>query len=150
VKKLVAFCLLLVISLPAAAVEAGHVQYLGGTVSSLPSGALGRLDTTSDTLLTFEYAGNKLVIPYAKIDSFEYHEEVARHLGVFAAIAVGLVKKRQQKHFVQISYRDENNSSQAAVFEVSKHMPQTLLAVLRTRSPQAWRPPKLPGCNQMN
>jgi hypothetical protein len=148
VKRLAPFCLLLVISLPAGAVEDGQVMYAGGTVPALQAGVLGRFDTTSETILSFEYAGNKLVIPYAKIDSFEYSEHVARHLGVLPAIAVGLVKKRQRRHFLQISYRDERNLNQVSVFEVSKQMPQALLAVLQTRSPQGCKPSYITRCNQ--
>ena len=139
-KKLAAFCLLLVISLPAGAVEDEQVMYSGGTVASLHAGAVGRLDTTSETMLAFEYSGSKLLIPYAKIDSYEYSMEVARHLGVLPAMAVGLVKKRQRRHFVRISYHDENSVIQVAIFEVPKRMPQTLLPVLQIRAPQGCRP----------
>lgn len=149
-KKLGMFCLLLVISLPAGAVEGEQVMYAGGTAPDLQAGVLGRLDTTSETMLSFESAGNKLVIPYSKIDSYSYDERVARNLGVLPAIAVGLVKKRQRRHFFNISYRDENNLSQVAIFEVSKQMPQTLLAVLRTRTPQGCKANYLTRCSQGN
>jgi hypothetical protein len=151
-KKLGAVCLLLVMSLPAGAVEDGQVMYAGGTIPALQAGVLGRFDTTSETVLSFEYGGNKLVIPYAKIDSYDSYEQVARHLGVMPAIAVGLVKKRQRRHFFQIRYHDESNLGQVAVFEVSKQLPRTLLAVLQTRSPQA-HPPQTPSpatCNPSN
>jgi hypothetical protein len=150
VKNLAAICLLLVISLPTGAVEDGHVMYAGGTVPSLQAGVLGRMDTTSETTLSFEYAGNKLLIPYAKIDSFDYSQQVARHLGVLPAIAVGLVRKRQRRHFFQISYRDESNVGRVAVFEVSKRMPQTLLAVLRSRAPQGCTPAQIARWHYMN
>jgi hypothetical protein len=148
VKKLAAFLLLLVLTVPARAVEDSQVMYAGGTVPGMQSGILGRLDTTSEIALTFECAGKKLPISYAKIVSFEYSEKVARHLGVLPAIAVGLVKKRQRKHFFQISYRDETDTTQVAVFEVSKQMPQTLLAVLRSRSPQACQPSQKVKCDR--
>jgi hypothetical protein len=132
------------------AVEDGQVLYAGGTVPTLQTGTLGRIDATSQTALSFEYAGNKLAIPYATIDSFAYSEQVARHLGVLPAMAVGLVKRRQRKHFIQIDYRDENNLKHVAVFEVSKHMPETLMAVLQARSPQGCKPLKDTKCNGKN
>jgi hypothetical protein len=149
-KKLAAICMLLVILPPAGAVEGGQVMYAGGTVPATPLGVLGRLDTTSEVVLTFAYPGDKLVIPYAKIDSFEYSQRVARHLGVLPAIAIGLVRKRQRRHFLRISYRDNSNVSQVAVFEVSKQMPQSLMAILQVRAPQGCRPSYLIGCNRMN
>jgi hypothetical protein len=149
-KRLAVICLLLVVAVPAGAVENGQVMYTGGTVPALQAGVLGRLDITSDTALSFEYSGSKLAIPYARIDSYKYYEQVARHLGVLPAIAVGMVKRRQQRHFFQIGYRDESNLSQVAVFEVSKQMPQTLLAVLLARAPQGRKPSNVSRCSQKN
>jgi hypothetical protein len=139
-KKFVAFCLLLIVSLPALAVEDGQVMYVGGTAPGVADGVVGRLDTTAETALVFEYSGIKLAIPYDAIQSFEYSKEVTRHLGVLPAIAVGTIKMRRHQHFFRISYRDSNQVEQAVVFEVPKHMPRTLQAVLETRAPQACKP----------
>jgi hypothetical protein len=133
-KKLAALVLLLVFCLPAVGVEDGEVKYVGGTATGFNAGSVGRLDITSDTELIFQYAGNKLAIPYAAINSFSYSKEVTRHLGVLPAIAVGMVKMRRHSHFFRISYRDSNNVAQAVVFEVPKSMPRTLQAVLQTRA----------------
>ncbi len=139
-KKFGAFCLLLIVSLPALAVEDGQVMYVGGTAPGVTAGVVGRLDTTAETALIFECSGNKLAIPYDTIQSFDYSKEVTRHLGVLPAIAVRTVKMRRHQHFFRISYRDSNQVEQAVVFEVPKHMPRTLQAVLETRAPQACKP----------
>jgi hypothetical protein len=141
-KRVFTLCLLILVlmPLPAPAVEAGQVMYVGGTAETLKEGVLGRLDTTSQTALNFEYSGGKLVIPFESIDSYEYSQQVARHLGVLPAIAVGLVKRRQRKHFFRISYHDESKTRQVAIFEVSKETPRTLLAILQGRAPQGCRP----------
>jgi hypothetical protein len=143
-KKFIAFCLLLisvsVLTLPAFAVDGDHVKYLGGTAQGVRRGAIGRLNTTPETELIFEYSGNKLAIPYAAIQSFQSSEEVARHLGVVPAIVVGMFKKRQRRHFFRIEYHDSNNGAQALVFEVPKQMPRILQAVLEARAPGAYRP----------
>lgn len=129
----------MLISLSADAVELGQVAYVGGTVPVLKEGVVGRLDMVSETSLRFEYSGTALAIPYAKIESFEYSQEVAHHLGVLPAVAIGLLKRRERKHFFRITFRDESHLSQVIIFEVSKQMPPTLLAVLRTRAPQVCR-----------
>ena len=136
-KKLLTFCLLLALALPTAAVEDGQVMYIGGTAPSLHEGAIGRFDTTSQTSLTFEYSGTKLLIPYADIQSFEYSKEVTRHLGVMPAIAIGMIKMRRHRHYFRISYGASENVSQVVVFEVPKQTPRTLQAVLEARAPQA-------------
>ena len=134
-KKLLAICLLLV--LPAAAVEGDQVMYMGGTAPGFHSGAIGQLDTTSQTTLVFDSSGTKLLIPYDGIESFDYSREVTRHLGVMPAIAVGIMRVRKHRHYFRISYHTSDYVAQVAVFEVPKHMPRTLEAVLKTRSPQA-------------
>jgi hypothetical protein len=134
-KKFMIFCLLLALVLPGSAVEDGQILYFGGTAPGLAGGTVGRLDTTSETSLTFEYSGNKLAIPYAAVESYQYSTEVAHHLGVLPTVAVGLLKTREHRHFFRISYRDANSVSQVAVFEVPKHMPRTLQAVLEARAP---------------
>jgi hypothetical protein len=73
---------------------------------------------------------------------------VARHLGVLPAIAVGLVKKRQRRHYFRISYRDENGVVQVVVFEVPKNMPRTLLPILQTRAPQGCKTAPFAVCGQ--
>jgi hypothetical protein len=143
--KLMIFCLLLALAVPVLAVDDGRVMYAGGTIPALPAGAVGRLDTTSEESLTFEYAGTKVLIPYSQIESYEYSTEVTRHLGVMPAIAVGLIKMRQRRHYFRISYRGADNVSQVVVFEVPKHMPRTLQAILMVRAPQTCNPRSVCG-----
>jgi len=139
-RKLATLCLLLTLSLPASAVETDQVMYVGGTVPAMTAGVIGRIDTASETSMTFQYRDSKVVIPYATIESFEYSTEVTHHLGVLPGIAVGLLKKRQRRHFFRISYRDADHASRVAVFEVPKHMPRTLQAVLAAHAPQNCNP----------
>src|SRR5579863_8804560 len=113
-----------------------RVKYAGGTVPGMNIGVVGKMDTTSDTSLIFEHAGDKLTIPYASIESFDHAEEVARHLGVLPAIVVGLLKARQHRHFFRISYHGTNDLAQVVVFEVPKQMPRPLQAVLDARAPR--------------
>lgn len=121
----------------AEAVENGQVMYVGGTLATVKEGAIGRLDTTLETELRFQTGRERLEIPFQKIESYSYTQEVARHLGVLPAIGAGLLRHRQRKHFFRVSFRDENGRMQVAVFEVPKEMPRGLLAVLQTRAPRA-------------
>jgi hypothetical protein len=131
----------LLLSLSAAALDDAHVRYVGGTVPGLSAGVIGRLDTTSETSLTFEQAGTKVSVPYASIESYEYSKDVTRHLGVLPAIAVGLMKMRRHSHFFRITYRDTaSTAQQIVVFEVPKHMPPTLQAILEARAPGRCKP----------
>jgi hypothetical protein len=147
-KRIIAMCLLILVlmPLPTPAVEGDQVMYIGGTVAVLNKGVVGKLDTTSQTALNFESPGGKLVIPFEEIDSYEYSQQVARHLGVLPAIAVGLVKRRQRRHFFRITYHDDSKTQQVAIFEVSKETPRSLLAVLQGRAPQSCKPQTTGKC----
>jgi hypothetical protein len=140
-KKILPFCFLLFLSLSAFAIENGHAKYVGGTLTGVTPGIVGRLDPTSDTALIFEHAGKKVEIPYAAIESHKYTKEVAHHLGVLPTIAVGLLKVRQHRHYFRISYRAPGAAAaQVVVFEVPKQMPRTLEAILQTRAVPTWEP----------
>ena len=133
-KKLIA-AILLFITVPLFAVEEGQAAYIGGTVTAIKDGTVGRLDTTQTDALIFEHDGTKLTIPYARIESFEYEKEVAHHMGVVPTLAIVMVKYRQRRHYVRISYQDEQDVKQIAVFEIPKQMPKTLMSILQTRAP---------------
>ena len=139
-------CLFASMSMRSSAVETGQVMYVGGTVVALNAGVSGKLDASSPTALRFDSSAGKLAIPFERIDSYEYSQQVAHHLGVLPAIAVGLVKKRQRRHFFRISWHDENSTQQVAIFEVSKEMPRTLLAILQARAPQGCKPGPTAKC----
>lgn len=146
-KSLAALCLLLILALPAVAEEGDDVRYIGGTVTTLKDGMLGKLDAKSQTELTFDSSGTRLAVPFARIDSYEHTRQVAHHLGVLPAIAVSLVKKRERRHFLQIAYHDEDDAPHVAIFEVPKKMPRILLAILQQRAPQGCKPRAYEKCS---
>ena len=138
-KKLVGLFLILTLSVSAFAieiVEGNDVLYLGGTVQSVAGGALGHFDTTSVTELTFDASGKRIVIPYDKIQSFQYSRKLARHYGALLTVAIVMFKFRQRRHFVTINYLDNANTPQVAIFEISKEAPLTLMPVLAARAPK--------------
>jgi hypothetical protein len=138
-KKLLALILILAFSVPAFAngpvvpVEGDQVLYLGGTAKGLTADTMGKFNTADNDSITFEYSGGKFAIPYNKIESFNHSKERAVRLGVIETIAVRLVKPRWYRHFIHISFRDEAGNLQAAIFEVSKFAPETLVPILRTK-----------------
>ena len=141
-KKIILVVWLLAVSVCAVAVEDGQVMYVGGTVEGAPAGAIGKLDTSSPTILVYQYSSAKLVIPYAAIESYEYSYEVTRHLGFLPAVAVGLFRHRQHRHFFRIAYHEEGKPGQVVLLEVPKGMPPMLKAVLELRAPQGCDPKK--------
>jgi hypothetical protein len=100
-------------------------------------GTVGKIDISGSTL-HFEASGHKVTIPYASIESFDHSTEVARHLGVLPAIVVALLKTRQRRHFIGISYHEPSSDlgTQVIILEVPKGMSRTLQRVLETRAPR--------------
>jgi hypothetical protein len=142
-------CLVLggVYAKPAFAVEAGQIVYVSGTLA-VPSGTVGSFDTSSPTALMFKFgapgaSSGETAIEYKNIVAFDYNSELARHLGVLPAIAVGLVRKRERRHFFSFKFTDSSNVTQAVIFEVPKSDPPGLLAILNARAPQSCRSPRL-------
>jgi|GEM_PF-2484828 len=130
----------LVVTLPMYAQEMGQASYVSGTVNGVTPSAMGRLDTTLGDAMVFRPNGGKggeIAIDYKKVVKFEYETPSRFHIGVLPAIAVGLVKRRERRHLMTITYTDAANVTQVAVFEVGKEEPPVLLAILRARSAQA-------------
>jgi hypothetical protein len=95
-------CIVFLLSASCMAVEKGHVRYLGGTFDNSKLGAIGRLDLSSPGSITFETGRSRCAILYERVVSYRYSEEVAHHLGVLPAIAVGLLKRRQHRHVLRL------------------------------------------------
>jgi hypothetical protein len=124
----------------AGGVEGPAVMYVGGTVPNVTEGQVGRLDTTVDRSLVFEYGSSRVEIPYASMQRYQYTQRLARRMGVAPTIAVGLIKRRQRRHIVEVYFRDESGVNQVAVFEVSKDRAAPVVAVLNARAPRPSRP----------
>ena len=134
-------------AVPAFAVEAGQVAYMGGS-AGIARGTLGVLDTTLPTALIFKFKAadgkpGQIDIAYKDIHYFAYHDEVAHQMGVLPLIFVSLVKPRERKHIFSISYEDSAGSTQVAIFEVAKRDQREFMEILRARDPQICSKPAL-------
>jgi hypothetical protein len=145
-QRTLCLCLLLAIPFVALAVESGQVLYVGGSAANMKDGTLGKFVTASNDEIAFVCSSGKFTIPFSSLESYESSDRVARHLGVVPAIAVGLLRHRQRRHFFEFHYRDESHVAQVAVFEVPKDMPQTLLGILQARVPSACKPETTSPC----
>ncbi|MGH9816281.1 MAG: hypothetical protein ACRD5F_04520 [Candidatus Acidiferrales bacterium] len=135
-KRSVALLLVILLAIPAGAaiVEDQRVMYAGGSIAHMKPGAMGRLDVTDEKELIFDSAGGKLAIPYHDIRSFTYSRKLARRTGVLATAVVVLIKRRQRRHFIEVSFTGQEGTPQVAIFEVPKDAAQSVVAVLRTRA----------------
>lgn len=145
-RQLVATVLIWALALPTAAVAdtrrplfttSQNAFYVGGTVPDLKEFTTGRLRTDGETDLVFEHGGGRVLIPYQSIVSYKYTEELARRLGVVLTVAVVMLKRRQRRHIIEVTYKGQTDKTQVAIFEVPKDRALTMVAVLKTRATQA-------------
>jgi hypothetical protein len=136
-RTIVATLLLIVMTVPAFAVEGFNVVYVGGSIPQAAAGSLGTIDLARASELLFHMQGRDIEVPFNQISSYEHTQEAAIHLGVLPAIAVGAVKKRRRNHYLRITYVDGSNAPQVAIFEIPKTMPRILMPLLAARAPNA-------------
>lgn len=111
-----------------------EAQYVGGTVSSIKEGTEGYTSTKAETVYTFTYKGGQLTIPYDQVDNLEYGQKAGRRVGLAIAVTPFALFSKKRKHFLTVSWKDENDKQQAAVFELGKDIVRTELATLEART----------------
>jgi hypothetical protein len=111
-----------------------HVDYVGGTVPVLASGAGGTVDISDDSYMAFYAKGAQVRVAYDHIDLLEYGQKVDRRLMLAAIISPVFMLAKTRKHFLTVGYTDENGRQQAMVFRIDKNDIRALLAGLEART----------------
>ena len=136
-RKVIALLLCLVLVTPAfAGLGSNKTAYVGGTVSTIKPGTEGVGSTDNDKVYVFSYSGQKLEIPYDRVDGLEYGQKAGRRLGLALTISPWLLLSKKRKHFLTISWKDAQDKQQAAVLEVGKDVIRVQLATLEARTGQ--------------
>ncbi len=137
-KRVLLLALAIAVVRPLFAVEGSQVQLRSSTIPGATAGVIGELDLTVPDAIFFRAPNaSQINIPYKGITEFSFQQEVAHHVGVLPAVAISLVKKRERQHFLSLTFQDSSNTIQVVPFEISKKMPDVLLAVLRARARSA-------------
>jgi hypothetical protein len=136
-RRTVALALILAFSclpLAEASVSSGEVMYVGGTIAGLPEGTMGKLDTTSDKVLTFIAPKGRFEIPYEEVTSLEYGQKAGRRLGVALTISIWALLSKKRKHFLTIGYTDAKDKPQGVVLEIPKGTAKSYITIIEVRS----------------
>lgn len=108
-------------------------KYVGGT-ATFAEGTAGKISTADEKVFTFEHNGGTLTIPYAQINELEYGQKAGRRLGLAIAVTPAALLSKKRKHFLTISYINEQEKQQALVFEVGKNILRSTVASLQART----------------
>lgn len=125
--------MLLVVASVQAGISKHRAEYVGET-STIPQGTVGECSTSDEKAFAFWYGGGNLEIPYERINELEYGQKAGRRLGLAIAVSPVALLSKKRRHFMTISYLDDNGKQQAAVFELGKEIVRPTLASLQARS----------------
>lgn len=135
-RRPVAICLLLLlftINLYAG-IGGKDALYVGGTIPGLKDKTEGKPILTDENAFIFKHKKGSVSIPYTSIDGLEYGQKAGRRVGVAVAVNPLFLFSKKRKHYLTISYLDENKKQQAAVLELGKGIIRNALTVLEAKS----------------
>lgn len=129
---LVVLCLLLEVT--AGAVDGRKTLYVGGTVNSIKELTEGVSSAKDEHVFVFSYNGGKLEIPYDQVDGLEYGQKAGRRVAAAVLVSPYILFSKKRKHYLTISYKDQNDKQQAVVLELGKDIVRVTLATLEART----------------
>lgn len=125
----------LALTLPLAAGEPGvKAQFVGGTLPGLTTRSAAKLDLTGTEQLLFRCGKSEVIIPYQKINTLEYGQNVSRRYAAAILISPVLLLSKSRKHFVTLGFVDSGGQQQALVFRVEKGDIRSVLSGLEART----------------
>lgn len=111
-----------------------RVEYVGGTVAGIESGAGGSIEVTDAHYFAFYTKKAQVRVAYDRIESLEYGQKVDRRLLMAVAISPIFLLSKKRKHFLTVGYTDEEGNHQAMVFRVDKNDIRATLVSLEART----------------
>ncbi len=125
--------LLLMHTLPAG--EPGfRAELIGGTLPEFSVKSTAEVNLGNVRALFVRSGHEEVTIPYDKVNSLEYGQNVSRRYVAAVLISPVLLLSKSRKHFVTVGYTDSEGRQQALVFRVSKGDIRTVLASLEART----------------
>ena len=125
----------LALALSLTAAEPGvRAQFIGGTLPSVAAKSSVRIDLSGVETLRLWSGHNEFTVPFAKVQSIEYGQNVSRRYAAAILISPVLLLSKSRKHFVTIAYTDSDSRQQALVFRVEKGDIRSVLASLEART----------------
>ena len=126
-----------------AAVRGKAARYVGGTLAVLKEAVNGTWDMAeNEVVFTAEKSGARVSIPYAKIETLEYGQKVGRRMWgaavgnvlILTPVTLLLLFSKKRKHFLTLTYLDEEGKKQGAVFELAKKIVKDSVLALEAKS----------------
>ena len=143
-KCVIALVLVGVVTAQAAvlAVDSKGANYIGGTVAAfvtMKDPIEGKIDSSKEVALTFTaddkpFRGTLLTIPYDKITELEYGQKAGRRVAVAIMVSPLALFSKKRNHFLTVTYKDDADKEQSAIFELGKDIVRTTIKIIETRA----------------
>jgi hypothetical protein len=111
-----------------------HAELIGGTLPGFAAKSSAEVNLGNADALVLHTRGEELVVPYGKINSLEYGQNVSRRYVAAVLVSPVLLLSKSRKHFVTVGYTDNEGGQQALVFRVGKGDIRPVLAALEART----------------
>ena len=108
--------------------------YQGGTIASLSTPSVGSVSALHGDRFVFDHESGRLEIPYDQFNSLEYGQKAARRIALSIAVSPLFLLSKRRRHFLTLSYVDNEGRQQAVVFELGKKIVRSTLAGLEART----------------
>jgi hypothetical protein len=95
----------------------GAVEYVGGTVKTIPANATGAFDFDDSRQLLFSYSGSAYALPYEQITSTDVTKAESHH--ILRKIPVPSFSPGKRKETLTINYKDAAGVAGTLNFELS-------------------------------
>lgn len=126
--------LLLACTVLCAGGRGGHAEYVGGTISQIPSGCEGRVEALDPRFFVFYARKASWRVPYERVNLLEYGQQVNRRLLEAVLISPLFLLSKKRQHFLTVGYEDEEGHQQAMIFRVKKEDIRAMLVSLEART----------------
>lgn len=114
--------------------KGNRVDYVGGTIASLPAKTDAILHTTFDDALYLQTATITLQVPYDSINLLEYGQKASRRLAMAIVVSPIFLLSKKRVHFLTVGYVDEQGRQQAMVLRLDKDDVRAVLAGLEAKT----------------
>jgi hypothetical protein len=116
------------------------VQYVGGTVTTIPQEAVGDLITADENTLSFTWqkggssGGGEWWIPYKRVTYLGYGQHAGRRVGAAMATNWMVLWSKKRRHYLTLQFKDDQDKAQTVVFMVGKKSIRVLPKILELRT----------------
>jgi hypothetical protein len=143
-------CLLLLLLQVITYIGIESVQYVGGTVTTIPQQVVGKLNTADENMLSFTWqkggqsGGGEWRIPYNRVTYLGYGQHTGRRVGAATALApatvlmapvfVPVIFSKKRRHYLTLAFKDDRDKAQTVIFMVGKNSIRVLPKILEVRT----------------